>query len=74
LFFFFESAAFVSERKLQPHELPHSIYIQNYSTATATCLTLKRWLFSLQREATLYSSQQALSFLFNQVQCPTTVN
>ena len=57
----------ISERRLQPHELPHNIYIQNYSTATATCLTLRRWLFSLTREATLNSNERALQFLFWQV-------
>ena len=56
-----------SERRLQAHELPHNIYIQNYSTATATCLTLKRWLYSLTREATLNSHERALQFLFWQV-------
>ncbi|XP_076465552.1 sorting nexin-27-like [Babylonia areolata] len=63
-FYLFETVEYNFERRLQPHELPHNIYIQNYSTATATCLTLKRWLFSLLREATLNSSERALSFLF----------
>ncbi|XP_076443593.1 sorting nexin-27-like [Babylonia areolata] len=63
-FYLFETVEYNFERRLQPHELPHDIYIQNYSTATATCLTLRRWLFSLTREATLNSNQQALHFLF----------
>ena len=33
------------ERRLQPCEFPHSLYIANYSTAAATCLAVRRWLF-----------------------------
>ena len=33
------------ERRLQPCEYPHSLYIANYSTAAATCLAVRRWLF-----------------------------
>ncbi|XP_025076754.1 sorting nexin-27-like [Pomacea canaliculata] len=63
-FYLFETVEYNFERKLQPHELPHNIYIQNYSTATATCLMLKRWLFSLARETTLNSNEKALGFFF----------
>ncbi|KAL8583666.1 hypothetical protein ACOMHN_037389 [Nucella lapillus] len=63
-FYLFETVEYNFERRLQPHELPHNIYIQNYSTATATCLMLKRWLFSLSREATLNTNEQALHFFF----------
>ena len=56
-----------SERKLQPNELPHNIYIQNYSTATATCIVLKKWLFTVTRESLLNSDDIALTFLFWQV-------
>ena len=34
-------------------ELPHHLYIQNYSTATATCLAIHRWLFDPHRELSL---------------------
>ncbi|XP_070204993.1 sorting nexin-27-like [Littorina saxatilis] len=63
-FYLFETVEYNFERRLQPHELPHNIYIQNYSTATATCLMLKRWLYSLTREATLNSNERAVAFLF----------
>lgn len=67
-----------SERKLQSNEVPHNLYIQNYSTASATCICLRRWLFSLQREISLCSSpddpdQHALNFFFWQVIPPFRV-
>lgn len=39
-----------TERKISDDEFPHNLYIQNYSTATATCLCLHRWIFNPQRE------------------------
>ena len=62
---------FLSDRKLQPTEFPHNIYIQNYSTATATCIVLKKWVFSPNRESFLNSDTVAVSFLYGQV---STVN
>jgi hypothetical protein len=53
-----------SERKLQATEYPHNLYIQNYSTATSTCLAVRKWLFSLSRELTLASDDQAMTFIF----------
>lgn len=55
------------ERKLQPNEYPHNLYIQNYSTATSTCLSVRRWLFTLSREISLMRDQQAISYIFWQV-------
>lgn len=55
------------ERKLQPSEYPHNLYIQNYSTATSTCLCIRKWLFSLSRELTLLKDPQATSYIFWQV-------
>ncbi|TRY67128.1 hypothetical protein TCAL_09235 [Tigriopus californicus] len=52
------------ERKVQPNEYPHSLYIANYSTAAATCLIVKRWLFDLETEKALYDDPVALDFLF----------
>lgn len=49
-----------AERKLQPHEHPHTLYIQNYSTASATCLAIRRWLFNVSRPM----SEQALTWIF----------
>ena len=56
-----------ADRKLQSSEFPHNIYIQNYSTATSTCITLRRWLFSPGLEAVLNADEQAINFLFWEV-------
>ena len=61
-----------SERRLQSSEFPHNLYMQNYSTASATCVCLRKWLFSLKCEKTLYQDEQTLTFLYHQV--PTIVN
>lgn len=55
---------FYSERKLQATEYPHNLYIQNYSTATSTCLAVRKWLFSLSRELSLAADDQATTFIF----------
>ena len=46
------------------HEVPHNIYIQNYSTASATCLALRRWLFSPQVELLLARDDLISAYLF----------
>jgi sorting nexin-27 len=53
-----------SERKLQVNEYPHSIYIQNYSTATATCLALRKWAFLPDVEVRLLEDPQALAYIY----------
>lgn len=58
---------FFSERKLQPTEVPHQLYVQNYSTASSTCLIVRRWLFSIDRELSLPPGEQAAKFIFYQV-------
>ena len=57
----------ISERKVQPNEYPHSLYIANYSTAAATCLVVKRWLFDLETEESIYRDPVALDFIFQEV-------
>lgn len=52
-FALFEIVEYYFERMLRPDEFPHNLYIQNYSTATPTCLLLRKWLFTLQREIQL---------------------
>ena len=52
------------ERKLQVHEIPHNIYIQNYSTASATCLALRRWLFSPRVELSLAQNDLISLYFF----------
>lgn len=57
----------IAERKLQPTEIPHQLYVQNYSTASSTCLCVKRWLFSIDRELDFPPGEQASTFIFYQV-------
>lgn len=66
-FYLFEIVEYNFERKLQPNELPHQLYVQNYSTASSTCLCVRRWLFSIPRELSLPAGEQALDFIFHQV-------
>ena len=56
-FALFEIVEHNFERKICASEFPHSLYIANYSTAAATCLTLRKWLFHPKVEAELYSDQ-----------------
>jgi hypothetical protein len=51
------------ERRLQPCEYPHSLYIANYSTAAATCLAVRRWLFHPKVRGGRYRTERKL-FLF----------
>jgi len=41
------------ERKIRQDECPHALYIQNYSSAAATCIILKKWMFNLSKELSL---------------------
>ncbi|GAU94164.1 hypothetical protein RvY_05989 [Ramazzottius varieornatus] len=52
-FALFELVEYSFERKLRDDERPHDIYIHNYTTATNTCITFGRWLFSPRRELEL---------------------
>ncbi|KAK4036695.1 sorting nexin-27 [Daphnia magna] len=63
-FALFEIVEYNFERKLQVHEVPHNIYIQNYSTASATCLALRRWLFSPQVELLLARDDLISTYMF----------
>ncbi|XP_025829092.1 sorting nexin-27-like [Agrilus planipennis] len=63
-FYLFEIVEYNFERKLQPSEYPHNLYIQNYSTATSTCLCIRKWLFSLSQELSLMNDTQATSYIF----------
>lgn len=66
-FALFEIVEYNFERLLRPGEFPHNLYIQNYSTATPTCLVLRKWLFTLPREIQLSSIDSlAESFFFHQ--------
>ncbi|XP_071051620.1 sorting nexin-27 isoform X2 [Onthophagus taurus] len=63
-FYLFEIVEYNFERKLQPTEYPHNLYIQNYSTATSTCLCVRKWLFSLTKELSLMHDVQATHYIF----------
>ncbi|CAH2982335.1 unnamed protein product [Chilo suppressalis] len=64
-FYLFEIVEYNFERKLQPNECPHSLYIQNYSTASSSCLAVRKWLFSPQAELRLINKdQKAREFIF----------
>jgi len=52
------------ERKLQANEYPHNLYIQNYSTASATCLIVRKWLFSVSKEIELSDGHPHLERYF----------
>lgn len=65
-FALFEIVEHNFERKVQPTEFPHSLYIANYSTAAATCLAVRKWLFHPKVEAELVSDQVALALMFHQ--------
>jgi sorting nexin-27 len=65
-FYLFEIVEYSFERKLQPNEIPHQLYVNNYSTSSSTCLCVRRWLFSLKRELELPPGEQAAKFIFYQ--------
>ena len=58
---------FYSERKLQSNEYPHNLYVQNYSTASATCICLRKWIFLPKVEERMLTQPIALRLLFDQV-------
>ncbi|XP_038221313.1 sorting nexin-27 isoform X2 [Zerene cesonia] len=64
-FYLFEIVEYNFERKLQPNECPHSLYIQNYSTASSSCLALRKWLFNPQIELSVVEEDpKAAEFIF----------
>ncbi|KAJ1521893.1 hypothetical protein ONE63_002230 [Megalurothrips usitatus] len=63
-FYLFETVEDMFDRKLLPTEYPHHLYIQNFTTASPTCLCIKKWLFSLPRELALSVDDYATTFFF----------
>ncbi|XP_051901802.1 sorting nexin-27-like [Pristis pectinata] len=54
-------------RKLAPNEFPHKLYVQNYMSAVpGTCLTVRKWLFTIEEEALLNDSALAVIYFFYQ--------
>jgi hypothetical protein len=56
-----------SERKLSADECPFAIYVANFSTATATCLVIKPFVFSTILMETLIEDLNLLDLFFGQV-------
>ncbi len=63
-FYLFEIVEYNFERKLAPNEFPHNLYIQNYSTATSTCICIRKWLFTISREMSLAQDEQVTTYFF----------
>jgi len=63
-FALFEIVEYHFERKLRPNEHPHALYIQNYSTATSSCLCVRRWTFSPRLEQRLTTADPVALSLF----------
>ncbi|XP_026727578.1 sorting nexin-27 isoform X1 [Trichoplusia ni] len=64
-FYLFEIVEYNFERKLQPNECPHSLYIQNYSTASSSCLSIRKWLFNPRTEISVVAEDAtAAAFIF----------
>jgi hypothetical protein len=56
------------ERKLSPDECPFAVYVANFSTASATCLCLKPFIFSMKLVETMIQSDlKILDLMFFQV-------
>ncbi|KAJ8273499.1 hypothetical protein GJAV_G00102270 [Gymnothorax javanicus] len=54
-------------RKLAPNEFPHKLYVQNYTSAVpGTCLTLRKWLFTIEEEVLLNDNELAIHYCFHQ--------
>lgn len=64
-FYLFEIVEYNFERKIQPNEIAHQLYVQNYRTASASCLCIKRWVFNPIIEMRLVESDTlAATFIF----------
>ncbi|KOB68065.1 putative sorting nexin [Operophtera brumata] len=55
------------DARLEPNECPHSLYIQNYSTASSSCLCIRKWVFNPRTELALCAEDStAAGFIFHQ--------
>lgn len=66
LFAIFEMVEHHFERKVADQEFPYALYIANFSTATATCLVVKRWFFDVTRLDVANEDLTTMEFLFRQ--------
>ena len=65
-FALFETIDNTFERKLSPDECPFAIYVANFSTASATCLLLKPFVFSKCELEKLTTDLNMLDLIFHQ--------
>ena len=64
----FETIENTFERKLSPEECPFAVYVANFSTASATCIILKPFVFSIQLMQSLVADDlKILDLTFHQV-------
>ncbi|KAL9986983.1 hypothetical protein ACROYT_G001215 [Oculina patagonica] len=54
------------ERKLEDNEFPHNVYIRTYSALSTTSLALRKWIFTLAREAQMINDDNAVNLLYSQ--------
>lgn len=67
-FALFETVENNFDRKLSAEECPFAIYVANFSTASATCLSVKPFVFSTKlMEAMITSDLKILDLIFYQV-------
>ncbi|CAJ0574357.1 unnamed protein product, partial [Mesorhabditis spiculigera] len=58
------------ERKVGEDEMPHSLYIQNYSSASSSCLVIRKWIFDIEWERELCQADP----LFRKIVYHQTIN
>lgn len=46
-----------------PDESPHTIYIQNYSSAASSCILLRKWCFNIEKEISICAQDQVFKQL-----------
>lgn len=63
----FTALTFILDRKLEPDECPHEVYINNYTNGELTRIVMKRWLFNTKLESQLCRDETALNFIFWEV-------
>ena len=53
-------------RKLHESEFPHQLNICSYNTTGETCLTFRKWIFSLNREILLDRDEKIFNLIYSQ--------
>ena len=64
----FETIENTFERKLSPDECPFAVYVANFSTASATCIIMKPFIFSIQLMQSIVADDlKIMDLVFHQV-------